>query len=85
MTVDDVAAAIFRQLCDRQRSEGLGASMTLEELRLAPGVTEAQLMEAVKVPRLSDDLYIAFTSRARDRVTLGASWRGRCEDERGEE
>jgi len=36
-------------------------------------------MEAVKVARLSEDLYIAFT--ARDRVTLGPSWRGRCEDE----
>ena len=42
-------------------------------------MTEAELMEAVKVARLSEDLYIAFT--ARDRVTLGPSWRGRCEDE----
>jgi hypothetical protein len=53
--------------------------MGLAELRLAIGVTEAQLMEAVKVARLSDDLYIRFT--AKDRVTLGLSWRGRCEDE----
>lgn len=54
--------------------------MSLTEFRLALGVTEAQLMEAVKVARLSDDLFIRFT--ARDRVTLGASWRGRCEDSR---
>lgn len=79
MTVDDVVEAIFRRLCDHQRAQGVGADMSLAELRLALGVTEAQLMEAVKVARLSDDLYIAFT--ARDRVTLGPSWRGRCEDE----
>ncbi len=79
MTVDDVMEAIFRRLCDQQQAQGVGADMSLAELRLAIGVTEAQLMEAVKVARLSDNLYIAFT--ARDRVTLGASWRGRCEDE----
>jgi hypothetical protein len=54
--------------------------MSLTELRLALGVTEAQLVEAVKVARLSDDLKIAFTTAGR--VTLGPSWRGRCEDER---
>jgi hypothetical protein len=79
MTVDDVVEAIFRRLCLRQRIQGAGAGMSLTGLRLALGVTEEELMEAVKVARLSDDLKIAFT--APDRVTLGASWRGRCEDE----
>jgi hypothetical protein len=81
VTVDDVAAAIFGRLCDHQRAHGPGATMTLAELRLALGVTEAVLMAALKVLRLSDDLYIAFPGRARDRVTLGPSWRGRCEDQ----
>ena len=60
---------------------GPGADMSLTELRLALGVTEAQLMEAIKILRLSGDLFIAFTTRAWDRVTLGPSWRDRCEDE----
>jgi hypothetical protein len=79
MTVDDVVEGMFRRLCDQQRARGVGADMGLAELRLALGVTEPELMEAVKVARISDDLKIAFT--ARDRVTLGPSWRGRCEDE----
>jgi hypothetical protein len=41
-------------------------------------VTEAELVEAVNVARISDDLFIAFT--ASDQVTLGPSWRARCKD-----
>lgn len=51
--------------------------MSLAELRIMLGVTEAQLMEAVHVLRLADELHVAFT--APDRLTLGASWRERCE------
>jgi hypothetical protein len=54
--------------------------MSFGELRLALGVTEADLMKALRVLRISDDLRITFT--AQDRVTLGPSWRGRCEGER---
>ena len=78
MTVDDVVQAIFRGLCDHQRA-GLGTAMSLRELRLAIGVTEAQLMDGVHVLRIADDLRIVFT--AQDWVTLGPSWRGRCEEE----
>jgi hypothetical protein len=78
MTVDDVVEAIFRRLCLRQRHQGVGADMSLTELRIGLGVTEEQLAEAVKVARLSDDLFVAFT--APDRLTLGPSWRGRCRD-----
>jgi hypothetical protein len=46
-------------------------------LRIGLGVTEAQLMEAVHVLRLADDLHVVFT--AQDRVTLGTSWQSRCE------
>jgi hypothetical protein len=79
--VDDVVEGIFRRLCDHQRAKGTEADMSLAELRLALGVTEAQLNEAVRVLRLSIDLFIAFTTPAWDRVTLGPSWQGRCEDE----
>ena len=83
MTVDDVIAAMFRVLCEHQRAKGPEADMSLAELRLALVVTEAQLMEAVRVLRLSSDLFLAFTTPAWDRVTLGPSWQGRCEDETG--
>ena len=81
MAVDDVVEATFRRLCDHQRAKEVGADMSLAELRLALGVTEAQLMEAVRVLRLSSDLFLAFTTQSWDRVTLGPSWQGRCEDE----
>lgn len=64
----------------QQRHQGAGLDMSLAELRLALGATESELLEAVKVARFSDDLRVVFT--AGDRVTLGPSWRGRCEDER---
>jgi hypothetical protein len=83
MMVDDVVEAIFRRLCDHQRAKGTRADMSLPELRLALGVTEAQLMEAVRVLRLPSDLFLAFTTPAWDRVTLGPSWQGRCEDQEG--
>jgi hypothetical protein len=78
VTVDDVVEAIYDRLCLRQRHQGVGADMSLTELRLALAVTEAELLEAVKVARISEDLFVAFT--APDRVTLGPSWRGRCEE-----
>ena len=80
MTVDDVVEGIFRRLCAHRRAEGVATDMSLAELRLALGVTETQLT-GIKVLRLSGDLFIAFTTRAWDRVTLGPSWRERCEDE----
>jgi hypothetical protein len=30
VTVDDIAAAIFERLCDRQRAQGPGAAMSLQ-------------------------------------------------------
>jgi hypothetical protein len=48
---------------------------------IALGVTEAQLTEAIRVLRFSGDLFIVFTTRAPDRVTVGPSWQDRCEDE----
>ena len=79
MTVDDAIEAIYQRLCIRQQIRGVGADMSLTELRRVLGVTEEKPMEAVKVARLSDDLFLASTVQGR--VTLGASWRGRCQDE----
>jgi hypothetical protein len=53
VTVDDVVEAIYRRLCIRQQAQGQGADMGLVELRLALGVTEAALLEAVDVLRLA--------------------------------
>jgi hypothetical protein len=80
LTVEAIVEAMYRRLCLRVRHQGAGAAMSLTELRIGLGVTEEQLAEAVKVARISDDLFVAFT--APDRLTLGPSWRGRCEDER---
>jgi hypothetical protein len=81
MTVDDVVQGMFRRLCADRRAEGVATDMSLAELRLALGVTEKELMEAVRVLRLSSDVFIAFTTRTWDRVTMGPAWRERCEDE----
>jgi hypothetical protein len=81
VTVDDVVQGMFRRLCAHRRTEGVATDVSLVELRLALGVTEKELMEAVRVLRLSSDLFIAFTTRTWDRVTMGPAWRDRCEDE----
>jgi hypothetical protein len=44
MMVDDVVEAIFQQLCIRHQVRGQGADMSLAELRIMLGVTEAQLI-----------------------------------------
>ena len=54
MTVDDLVDAIYERLCLRQRHQGASADMSLTELRLALGLTEEQIMEAVHVLQLAD-------------------------------
>ena len=81
MDVDALLEAIYRQLCARQRAQGAGAEMSLADLRVALGVANYELREALMVARLSDDRDIRFTSPGRDRVTLGSAWRRRCENE----
>jgi len=77
-TVDDLVHAIYERLCLRQRHQGAGADMSFFEVRVALGITEAQLAEAIKVLRFSEDLKIVFT--AAGRVKLGTTWRARCEE-----
>jgi hypothetical protein len=45
----------------------------------ATGKESGSSLQSTTATRLSDDLKIVFTTQ--DRVTLGPSWRGRCEDE----
>ena len=81
VTVNDVVEAIYRRLCDHQRRQDVLAGMSLAELRLALGVRAEQFDEAVRIARISGDLFIRFTTR--NRVVLGRSWRERCDDEAG--
>lgn len=76
--VDDVVEGIFQCLCIHEaHGAGPDRSMSLNELRLALGVTEAQLHEALWVLTLSGDDRIAYPTAGG--VMLGPDWRGRCE------
>ena len=79
MTIDDVVEAIFQRLCIRQRYGDTEAdkSMSLTELRIALGVTDAELKEALWVLSFPGDRRIVYPSK--DRVTLGPDWLERCQ------
>lgn len=70
---------IFHRLCihEQDGQNVADRSMGLAELRLALGVTEALLNEALWVLSFPGDKRIEFP--AKDRVALGAEWRERCE------
>jgi hypothetical protein len=79
MHIDDVVGPIFHRLCIRQQDTGpdVDRSMTLLELRLALGVTEALMNEALWVLTFPGDKRIVYP--APGRVALGPDWRARCE------
>jgi hypothetical protein len=79
MQVDDVVEGIFQRLCIRERygQDAADRSMGVVELRVALGVTEAQLNEALRVLSFPGDKRIEYP--AKDRVALGADWRPRCD------
>jgi hypothetical protein len=81
MHVDDVVEGIFQRLCIHAQDAKNAAdhSMGLAELRLALGVTEALLNEALWLLSSPGDKRIEFP--AKDRVALGAEWRPRCEQQ----
>jgi hypothetical protein len=73
--VDDVVEAFCQRLCVRQaHGAGPDKSMSLPELRVALGVTEPQLNEALWVLMFSGGHRIEYP--AKDGVALGAEWRG---------
>jgi len=83
MHVDDVVEAIFQRLCIRQQHGEGDHSMSLTELRLALGVTEALLNEVLWLLKFPGDKRIVFPTPGR--VALGPEWRGRCERQTAEE
>jgi hypothetical protein len=79
MTIDDVVEAILQRLCIRQRHGGTEAdkSMSFIELRIALGITDAELKEALWILSFPGDKRIAYPSK--DHVALGTAWLARCE------
>jgi hypothetical protein len=65
MQVDDVVEGIFQRLCIRERygQNAVDRSMSLVELRVALGVTEAQLNEALWVLSFPGDKRIEYPPR----------------------
>ena len=77
MHVEDVVEAIFHRLCIRQQDGHGDRSMGLDELRLALGVSEALMNEALWVLTFPGDKRIKYPTPGR--VQLGPDWLGRCE------
>lgn len=79
MHVDDVVEGIFQRLCihEQEAKNTADRSVGLAELRLALGVTEALMNEALWLLSFPGDKRIEFP--AKDQVALGAEWRDRCE------
>lgn len=83
LTIDQAVEAVFGALCQHYRAAGAAAQMTRAELRRRAGVDETTFnaaLRALRGPRDDQDLKVAFVDRDPDRIVLGASWRGRCED-----
>ena len=75
MHVDDVVEAIYQRLCIHEQDRRLDAdrSMGLDELRLALGVSEALMNEALWVLTFPGDKRIVYPKPGR--VALGPDWR----------
>jgi hypothetical protein len=76
MHVDDVVEAIFQRLCIREQ-DASDRSMSLTELRLALGVAQALMNEALWLLTFPGDTRIMYPTPGR--VALAPEWRGRCE------
>jgi hypothetical protein len=80
---DDVIEGVYQRLCIRCQDAPAeeDRSMSLTELRLALGVTEALLNEALWLLTFPGDKRITYPTPGR--VALGPDWRGRCEGQAG--
>ena len=76
---DDVIEGVYQRLCIRYQDAPAeeDRSMSLTELRLALGVTEALLNEALWRLTFPGDKRITYPIPGR--VALGPDWRRRCE------
>jgi hypothetical protein len=79
MHVDEVVGGVYQRLCIRHQDTPADddRSMSLSELRLALGVTEALLNEALWLLTFPGDKRIMYPIPGR--VALGPDWRERCE------
>jgi hypothetical protein len=74
----DVVEAIFQRLSIRQQDgQGDDRSMSLAELRLALGVTDALMNEGLWLRTFPGDKRIVYPTPGR--VALAPDWRERCE------
>jgi hypothetical protein len=79
MHVDEVVEGVYQRLSMRYQDIPAedDRSMSVTELRLALGVTEALLNEALCLLTFPGDKRIMYPTPGR--VALGPDWRGRCE------
>jgi len=77
MHVDDVVEAIYQRLCIREQDGHGDRSMSLTELCLALGVSDALMNEALWVLTFPGGKRIVCKTPGR--VSLGPDWRGRCD------
>ena len=77
MHADDVVEAIYQRLCIRHQDGHGDRSMSLDELRLALGLTDALMNEALWVLTFPGDRRIVYPTPGR--VALGPEWRERCD------
>lgn len=81
MTVEEAVDVIFQRLCGHLKT---GAEQTdMSRGPLGSGMPEEIFTAALRQlrgPANDQDLYIEFIGGNPDRIRLGASWRGRCED-----
>ncbi|MBI2491364.1 MAG: hypothetical protein HYV94_04565 [Candidatus Rokubacteria bacterium] len=78
--VENAIELIFRRLCE-VHSRDSGATLTRSELGV--DILEKTFVAALRElrgPNNDQDLRICFDGGDPDRIGLGASWRGRCED-----
>lgn len=71
---------IFNVLCARFKSAKVLKAMTRQELQEATGLSERALrdaLQALRGPNDDQDSKIAYEG---ERIALGWSWRGTCED-----
>ena len=68
MRADDVVEAIYQRLCIRRQDGHGDRSMGLDELRLALGVTEALMNEALWVLTFPGDKRIVYPTPGRTRA-----------------
>ncbi len=83
MTIEEATTLLFRRLCNDFKTRGKEAEMSRQSL--GSGIPEEIFMAALRQlrgPANDQDMQVEFIERNADRMRLGASWRGRCANEK---